>query len=151
LFKAANQHYPMAALEAGYLCSEQREGAEPGSGEAKKWSDETLKWFQVAARNGLPEAEIAIAQCYESGTGVEENKATAYSIYYALVNRDGKTFLTRQPDDQARRFIRTRMAVLRENSTTTGQKGNQFFMGWGEDEITITKTPVHAGGQRKRK
>jgi hypothetical protein len=149
LFKAANQDYPMAALEAGYWCSEQGECAGPDSEGAKKWAAEMFKWFHLAARNGLPWAEIAIAQCYEFGTGVEENKATAYSIYYALANRDGKTFLTRQPNQEARRFIIHRMAVLRGNSTTGGQKGNRIFISWGEDEMVITKTSVHAPQQRQ--
>jgi len=143
LFKAANQQYPMAALDAGYWCGEQGESAEADSEEAIRWSAEMLKWFHLAARNGLPWADIAIAQCYEFGKGVEENKATAYSIYYALANRDGKTFLTRQPNEQARRFIIRRMAALRGNSTMAGVKGNQIFISWGEDEMVITKTPFH--------
>jgi Sel1 repeat len=149
LFKAANQHYPMAALEAGHWCSGQGERAEPDSEEAKKWLAEMLKWYHLAARNGLPGAEIAIAQCYEFGIGVEENKATAYSIYYALANRDGKTILTRHPNQQARHFIKNRMTMLRGNSTMVGVKGNQIFISWGEDEMIITKTSTHTPQQRQ--
>jgi hypothetical protein len=141
LLKAANQHHPLGALEAGYWCSEQGERAEPGSDEAKKWSDEMVKWYRLAAKNGLPLAEIAIAQCYEFGLGVEENKATAYSMYYALANRDGRTFLTRLPNQEARNYIMGRMIFLRRTATSTEKLGNRLFMSWGEDEITISETP----------
>jgi hypothetical protein len=100
-----------------------------------------LKWYRLAAKNGLPLAEIAIAQCYEFGLGVEENKATAYSMYYALANRDGRTILTRQPNQKSRNFIMSRMATLRKNTTSTEKAGNRLFMSWGEDEITISETP----------
>ena len=143
LFKSANQHHPLAALDAGYWCNEQRRGVEPDSEEARKCADEALKWFRLAALNGLPWADIAIAQCYEFGVGVEENKATAYSIYYALANRDGRTFLTRQPDQQGRRYITSRMAALRGCATTIGQTGKQLLLSWGEDELTISETPGH--------
>jgi len=143
LFKSANQHHPFAALDAGHWCNEQRRGVEPDSEDARKWADETLKWYRLAALNGLPWADIAIAQCYEFGVGVEENKATAYSIYYALANRDGRTFLTRQPDQRGRRYITSRMAALRGCATTIGQKGKQLLLSWGEDELIISETPGH--------
>jgi TPR repeat protein len=144
LFKAANQHYPLAALEAGYWCTEQGKCAKPDSDEAKKWSDEIIKWYRLAAKNGLPWAEIAIAQCYDFGIGVEENKAMAYSMYYALANRNGKTFLTQHPSPQGRHFVKSRMAALRGNTTSTEKIGQQLFMSWGEDEITISEIPRHA-------
>jgi hypothetical protein len=143
LFKSANQRHPLAALDAGYWCNEQRTGVEPDSEDARKWADETLKWYRVAALNGLPWADIAIAQCYEFGVGVAENKATAYSIYYALANRDGRTFLTRQPDQQGRRYITSRMTTLRGCATTMEQKGKQLLLSWGEDELIIRETPGH--------
>jgi hypothetical protein len=141
LLIAANQHYPVGALEAGYWCSEQGERAKSDSDEAKKWSDEMLKWYRLAAKNGLPLAEIAIAQCYEFGLGIEENKATAYSMYYALANRDGRTFLTRLPNQESRNYIMSRMTMLRRTATSTEKLGNRLFMSWGEDEIAISEIP----------
>src|SRR4051812_18548656 len=82
LFKAANQHHPIAALEVGYWYRAQTEEVEPNSEEANRCLAEMLKWYKVAARSGLPMAELAIAYCHETGLGVEQNKALAYSMYH---------------------------------------------------------------------
>jgi len=82
LLKAANQHHPIAALEAGYWCRAQTDEVEPNSEEATRLLDEMLNWYKVAARSGLPMAELAIAYCHETGLAVEQNKALAYSMYH---------------------------------------------------------------------
>ena len=80
--KAANQHHPIAALEAGYWCRAQTDEVEPNSEAATRLLDEMLNWYKVAARSGLPMAELAIAYCHETGLAVEQNKALAYSMYH---------------------------------------------------------------------
>ena len=139
LFRAADQHHPTAALEAGYWCSTQSKQAEPGSERANGLLEEMLNWYRVAARNGHPVAEAAIAYCYECGLGVEQNEAVAYSMYHALVHRDGRTFLTRLPSKPARDQISYRMAALKE-SAIVDREGGRLKMAWGEDEIIITET-----------
>ena len=85
-------------------------------------------------------AAFALAHCYETGTGVQQNKATAYSMYHALTHRDGRTFLTRRPKPGEIDQIRHRMAALRAQATTVEREGSRLRMVWGEDEIIITET-----------
>jgi Sel1 repeat-containing protein len=73
LFKAAHQHHPMAALEAGYWFSARSKQLEPDSEERNKLLGEMFNRYQIADRSGLPMAAIALAYCYESGSGVEQN------------------------------------------------------------------------------
>jgi TPR repeat protein len=140
LFKAANQHHPVAAVEAGYWCRAQSKQAEPNSDEANRSLKEMLKWYEVAARNGLPMAELAIGYCHEAGLGVEQNKALAYSMYHALAHRDGRSFRTRFPDKQVMDHVRRRMAALKAETTNAEREGGRSKLAWGDDEIVITET-----------
>src|SRR5204863_768332 len=45
LLKAANQHHPIAVLEAGYWCRAQTDEVEPNSEEATRLLDEMLNWY----------------------------------------------------------------------------------------------------------
>src|SRR5215208_3444163 len=142
LFKAANQQHPIAALEVGYWYRARSEGVEPNSEEANRLLDEMLNWYQVAARSGLPMAELAIAFCHETGLGVEQNKALAYAMYHALAHRDDRTFLTRSPDKQTMEHVRRRMALLKGEAASAERDGGRIKMAWGEDEIVLTETPI---------
>jgi len=139
LFKAANQHHPTAALEAGYWCRAQTKQVPEGSEETHRLLEKMINWFRVAGKNGLPMAEISVAYCYESGLGVEENKALAYSMYHALAHRNGRSFVTRHPNKQETDHIRRRMALLKQECTSEERQGNRLKMAWGEDEIIITE------------
>jgi TPR repeat protein len=139
LFKAAHQHHPMAALEAGYWCSSRSRQAEPNSDQANKSLGDMFNWYQIAGRSGLSMAAIALAYCYESGSGVEKNKAVAYSMYHELAHRDGRSFATRLPNQEGMNHIKRRMAALRAETTSTEREGNRTRMVWGEDEIIITE------------
>jgi TPR repeat protein len=141
LFKAAKQHHPLAALEAGYWCQAQSKKAEAGSEEASRLLDEMVQWYRVAAQNGQPMAEIALAYCSELGLGVEQNKALAYSMYHGLAHRDGRTFMTRQLSKQEIDHVRRRMALLRSEADTAERQEKQLRMVWGEDEVVLTETP----------
>src|SRR3954468_11645915 len=81
LFKAANQHHPIAALEAGYWCRTQSKQVAAGSEEANRLMEEMFNWYRVAGKNGLPMAEISMAHCHEEGLAVEQNKALARFIH----------------------------------------------------------------------
>jgi hypothetical protein len=149
LFKAANQRHPVAALEAGYWCKSERDKAEPNSEEANRLLKEMLNWYQVAARSGLPMAELALAYCHETGLGVERNKALAYSMYHALAHRDGRSFLTRVPDKQVMDHVTRRMAALKSEAGNVEREGSQSKLAWGDDEIIITETlPPKRAGRR---
>src|SRR3954451_2960188 len=137
LFKAANQHHPMAALEAGYWCRAQSKQVAADSEEASRLMSEMLNWYRVAGKNGLPMAEVSMAYCYEEGLAVEQNKALAYSMYHGLALRDGRTFPTRQPNKQEMDHIRRRMAFLKQECTSLEREGNRLRMAWGDDEIVI--------------
>ena len=149
LFKAAKQHHPIAALEAGYWCRVQSKEVEAGSEEANRLLGEMFNWYRVAGKNGLPMAEISMAYCYELGLGIEQNKAMAYSMYHGLTHRDGRTFLTRHPNKQETDHIRRRMALLKHECTSSEREGNRLRMAWGEDEIIITETPESARQTRR--
>jgi TPR repeat protein len=142
LLKAANQHHPIAALEIGYWYRAQREEVEPNSEEANQFLAEMLNWYRVAARSGLPMAELAIAYCHETGLGVEQNKALAYAMYHALAHRDDRTFLTRLPNKQTMDHVRRRMALLKEEAGSAERDGGRIKMAWGEDEVVLTETPI---------
>jgi hypothetical protein len=144
LFKAAKQHHPVAALEAGYWCRAQSKLVAAGSEEAKKLIDEMFNWYRVAGKNGLPMAEISMAYCHEEGLAVDQNKAIAYSMYHALALRDGRTFPTRHPNKREMDHIRRRMALLKQDCTNVERKGARLRMAWGEDEIIITEKPESA-------
>ena len=148
-FKAANQRHPIAALEAGYWCRAQSKEAEPNSEEASRLLDEMLRWYQIAARSGLPMAELSIAHCHETGLGVEQNKALAYSMYHALAHRDGRTFLRRLPDKQTLYHVQKRMALLKAEAGRAERDGSQIKMAWGDDEIVLTETPVSSRTSRR--
>lgn len=139
LFKAAHQHHPMAALEAGYWFSSRAKQLEPNSEERHNLLREMFDWYQIADRSGLPMAGIALAYCYESGSGVAQNKAVAYSTYHALAHRNGRTFATRLPSKSGMDHVRSRMAALRAEATSTERDGNQLKIAWGEDEVVITE------------
>jgi hypothetical protein len=149
LLKAAHQRHPMAALEAGYWFSSRSKQVEPNSEEKNKLLGEMFSWYQIADRSGLPMAAIALAYCYESGSGVEQNKAVAYSMYHAVVHRDGRTFATRLPNKEGLDLVRRRMAILRAQATGIERDGNRLRMVWGEDEIMITETADP--GRRKQR
>ena len=150
LLKAAHQHHPMAALEAGYWFSSRSKKLEPSSEERNQSMRQMFHWYQIADRSGLPMAAIALAYCYESGSGVEQNKAIAYSMYHALTHRDGRTLATRMPSKGEMDHLRRRMAALRTEATSTEREGNRLKIGWGEDEIILTETsdPIR---RKKRK
>jgi TPR repeat protein len=141
LFKAAKQHHPLAALEAGYWCLAQSRKAEEGSEEPNRLLDEMVRWYRIAARNGQAMAEIALAYCSELGLGMEQNMAAAYSAYHGLVHRDGKTFATRTLNKQEMDHVRRRMSLLRSDAETVERQGKRLRMVWGEDEIVITEEP----------
>ena len=148
LFKAARQHHPVAALEAGYWRRTQSTKAEPDSEEADRLLKEMIDWYGIAARSGLPMADIAIAYCHETGLGVEQNKALAYSLYHAVAHRDGRSFRTRLPDKEGMHHVRRRMSALRAEADTD-RAGSQSRLAWGEDELIITESrnpsPIRAG------
>jgi TPR repeat protein len=144
LFKAANQHHPVAALEAGYWCRAQSKLVPAGSDGANKFINEMFNWYRVAGKNGLPMAEISMAYSYEEGLAVDQNKAIAYSMYHALALRDGRTFPTRHLNKQEMDHIRRRMALLKQECTSVEREGTQLRMVWGEDEIIITEKPEPA-------
>jgi hypothetical protein len=130
----------MAALEAGYWCSSRSKQVQPNSEERTKLLSDMFNLYQIADRSGLPMAGIALAYCYESGMGVQQNKAAAYSMYHALTHRDGRTFATRLPNKEGMNRIRHRMAALRAEATITERHHNQLKMVWDEDEIILTET-----------
>ena len=140
LLKAANQHHPIAALEIGYWYRAQSEEVEPDSEEANRFLADMLKWYKVAARSGLPMAELAIAYCHETGLGVEQNKALAYATYHALAHRDDRTFVTRSPDKRTMDHVTRRMALLKGEAANAERDGGRIRMAWGEDEIVLTET-----------
>jgi hypothetical protein len=144
LLKAGNQHHPTAALEAGYWCRAQHQQAEPNTEEASRFLNEMVRWYQIAARNGLPIAELILGYCHETGSGVEQNKALAYSMYHALAHRDGRSFLTRVPDKQVLDYVKRRMAVLKAEAANAEREGGRLKMAWGDDEVIITERTIPA-------
>jgi len=54
--------------------------------EREKNYDEAIKWYQRAAAQGFGSAELNIAQMYEKGIGVKENKAEARLRYRKLAD-----------------------------------------------------------------
>ena len=49
---------------------------ESGDGVGKNQS-EAIKWYRMAAENGLPDAVFELARCYRFGIGVRRNRTTA--------------------------------------------------------------------------
>src|SRR5207237_8737534 len=123
--------HPIAALEAGYWCRAQTDEVEPNSEEATRLLDEMLNWYKVAARSGLPMAELAIAYCHETGLAVEQNKALAYSMYHALAHRDDRTFVTSLPNKQAMEHVWRRMALLMGEAGSARRYGGRY----SDDEV----------------
>lgn len=59
-----------------------------GFGNPEKKPDEAVKWYLRAAEKGHPEAQAALARCYEEARGVMQDYAQARRWYLAATEQD---------------------------------------------------------------
>ena len=74
--------------ETGHAKSQQRLGYlnETGSGVPKD-NLEAMKWYKLAAAQGLPAAQYSVGNMYDSGTGVSRNYSEALKWYRLAANQ----------------------------------------------------------------
>lgn len=59
-----------------------------GFGNPEKNPEEAVKWYQRAAEKGHPEAQAALARCYEEARGVTQDYSLARRWYLAATEQD---------------------------------------------------------------
>ncbi|MGE3622431.1 MAG: tetratricopeptide repeat protein [Bdellovibrionales bacterium] len=105
---------------------------------------ESVRWWSLAAQNGLCLPEFRLAQMHETGSGgIEKNIAEAYRMYHALLTRDGKSLLTRQPERNLKQTIALKLLELERIATSSEITRGTKILAWGEDEIVVPMLPVH--------